>query len=435
MAFNRDQLFAIAWRIAILVLPWQTRWMYSTTLGGWPWEQGTIAVYISWFPLLATIMFGWSLAKRSIHTRSFRVLGACSLAFIFASIGAIIFSDPDTRFIRSTVMLQWWIQCSILFSFAVVLWRSGLTASVFIDWCIVSMVPHIVLGIAQYFYQTSPAFTWLGLAQHIPSQLGTSVIEHDGLRILRVYGGFPHPNIFGGWLVFTIVLILRKVISTFETRKNIVYVIALIGCSMTLILTYSRSAWVAALIVLFFVALFSFQELRMSKNRRNAVYIAYTCIGVTVLSTALAQANHIFTRFDASARLETKSLSTRAQSIQNGITLFREKPLFGSGVHGALLDLSAYTKRSVLSEPAEPPHLAYLLLLAEFGLFGMLAFVLLCAYFLPRLTWSMPLLVIGIIALFDHYPVSLWAGQSLVMLCVLLAFLPYIQKLEEHSTV
>lgn len=435
MGFNRSKLFSIAWRIAILMLPWQTRWMSSATLGGWPWEQGTVAIYVSWFPVLATIILGWSFARRTMNKKSFLVLSVCSLIFILTSLAAIIFSDPDTRLIRSTAMLQWWIQCSMLFSFATVLWRAGITVSVLIDWFIISMLPHIGLGIMQYVFQTSPASTMFGVAQHVPSQLGVSVIEHDGIRILRAYGGFPHPNIFGGLLALTMILIVKKLSFVIETKKSVFYFVSLIGCSMALIFTYSRSAWIAVIIALFVCAVHLFRESRGSNIGMRAVYLAYACIGITCFSVALSQAKHIFTRFNPSARLETKSLSTRTQGLQDGIALFIKKPLFGSGVHAALLDISAHATRSVFSEPVEPPHLAYLLLLLECGIVGLFAFIVLCVYFLPRSIWRTPLLIIGIIAFFDHYLVSLWAGQSLVMLCVLLSFLPYIQKQEEYSTV
>lgn len=331
-------------------------------------------------------------------------------------------------------MLQWWIQCSILFSFGVVLWRSGLVASTFMNWCILSILPHAGLGIVQYIYQISPAFKWLGLAQHLPSQLGTSVIEHDGLRVLRAYGGFPHPNIFGGWLVFAIVLIVKKIILHVEKKQNSQYISALVLCSSALVLTYSRSAWIAVLMVLFF---FFFSFLREPSTFKKAVHSlgpVFAFTGITIFAIIFSQADHVFTRFDSSARLETKSLSTRTQSILNGFEIFFKKPLFGSGVHASLLDISALSTQTVATEPLELPHMAYLVVLIEYGILGVLAIILLCVYFLPRSIWHIPLILIGTVSLFDHYPVSLWAGQSLVMLCVLLAFLPYTQKQEEYST-
>ena len=65
------------------------------------------------------------------------------------------------------------------------------------------------LGIYQFFTQSSFACKWLGMASHNAQDLGVSVIETlSGERWLRAYGGLDHPNIFGGFLCFSILILI-----------------------------------------------------------------------------------------------------------------------------------------------------------------------------------------------------------------------------------
>ena len=42
---NRQRCFDIAWKIALVLLPWQTRVIFFTPrIAQSPWEQGTVAV-------------------------------------------------------------------------------------------------------------------------------------------------------------------------------------------------------------------------------------------------------------------------------------------------------------------------------------------------------------------------------------------------------
>src|SRR5690349_15713914 len=56
MAWTR-RLFEASWRLALLFLPWQTRWfLEGPSVNGFPWENGRISLYLSWIPLIVTIM-------------------------------------------------------------------------------------------------------------------------------------------------------------------------------------------------------------------------------------------------------------------------------------------------------------------------------------------------------------------------------------------
>src|SRR5512133_341727 len=49
--------FPILWRLSILLLPWQTRWIFQEgMLSGFHWEAATVCIYASWLVMILTIL-------------------------------------------------------------------------------------------------------------------------------------------------------------------------------------------------------------------------------------------------------------------------------------------------------------------------------------------------------------------------------------------
>jgi hypothetical protein len=62
---------------------------------------------------------------------------------------------------------------------------------------VVSMCVQSAITITQAAFQTIYPSTLFGVAAHYSDLPGTSVVEAGGMRWLRAYGTFPHPNILG----------------------------------------------------------------------------------------------------------------------------------------------------------------------------------------------------------------------------------------------
>jgi len=62
------------------------------------------------------------------------------------------------------------------------------------------------LGIAQFISQKSVGLTFLKESITAPNIPGVAKIVLNGEKYIRAYGLFPHPNILGGFLVFSIIL-------------------------------------------------------------------------------------------------------------------------------------------------------------------------------------------------------------------------------------
>lgn len=387
------------WRLAILLLPWQARWFSEGPLvNGWPWEQGRISFYLSWLPMLATIFFARSFFKKGKWLVGGLVLMLFPLLFTLSS--------------RATT--QWFMEAAILVLFALSLKRLEVAREELATWFAASLVPHALLALWQFYVQTVAGFAWLGISSQDPLTLGVSVVETTGRRWLRSYGGFPHPNIFGGWLAVALTVL-------FTFKRNI-FMLALIALfSSALVLTFSRSAWLAAAVG---ILLFSLKERRVRVVPLLAMFLVVFFAGWMARAPLLA-------RVDPSARLETKSINERAFAWKQGWELFREHPLVGIGPNATILALSKkepWNKNDVTLGPPIPPHNVPQLALMELGIFGVLGIILLFRFFVvPPLTLyatRIALYVFLILSLLDHYPWSLWSGKSLAVIAILLTFLP-----------
>lgn len=415
------------WRLGVLALPWQTRWFQEGVLvGGYPWEQGRISVYISWLILGAVVLCAWILPRASLraavsYTRPQRCLiGSGAVLFLCS----LIFS----QFLPATFM--WLIQGGLLTLFFVALRRQALPVESIMAWVAFSLLPHAMLGSVQFVMQEVLASTWLGIAAQQPATPGVSVIVSEGVRILRVYGGFPHPNIFGGWLAIVLLWIGIFVARSQAKGKVLTWTLLGMWYAVVLFLTFSRSAWLAGVVGCLYAVMVLYRRKEGSVKRAGSFFIL---CALAVSLIAVTQSSLVVERVRPTARLEQRSLNEREQSLRQGWELFLRHPWLGTGPGTTIYALEregVWSPSQSIKGPPAPPHFLPLLILIELGLVGSLGVGLLIStmgiQFHQRqrrhpLT-AMPLISLGVIGLFDHYPWSLWSGQALLVLAVVLCF-------------
>ncbi len=193
----------------------------------------------------------------------------------------------------------------------------------------------------------------------------------------------------------------------------------------TLILTFSRGAWLALTIGL---VVFMGQALLYKKLVPHRALPLLSVGLITILLSIGIFHSHIFARFNPALHVEATSLHERTSQYKTIGGVLAISPLTGVGP-------GAYTFALESLSPGQPPwtyqpmHNTFLLLLAELGILGLLAF----SYFLfeilrivfPLLTkkggrstasiFATTLLIeLSTLALFDHYLLSLWPGIALV---------------------
>ncbi len=409
-------LFDILWRLAILVLPWQTRWFADAQLAGWPWEQGRLSFYGSWILIVGAIVIGSLCVKRQIvksaSIAALLLLAAFGMLTILSAWGSV---RPAA---------QWWTQVLILAAFFVTLWRVDVSLRKIIFWFVISLVPAALIGIIQFFTQTVWASSLLGMSAQNPVDLGVSVVQAGGLRLLRAYGTFPHPNIFGGFMAVGAICATWLAINTsllLNSREGKGALWSLVGLfTFSLFFSFSRSAWIgfaAALIVITILNL---------KNWHRLIAPLLICFAVSGVSSFVYKDFVISRSSLAESRTEQISSASRMQSYALGLEIYKLHPLVGSGPNN---ELAIYASKNNITQspaPLEPPHSFWLMLLDDFGLVGSL-FMLTAICFMVitiyrrRKKLDREVLTLAfsftacwfVISVPDHYLWSLWPGQVL----------------------
>lgn len=402
-----ERIFGVLWRLTLFLLPWQMRWFHDAALGGWPWEQGRWSVYATMVLMVATILFGID-RKFLKKPRSFMplVIGAAFILLTFFTT------------LSRVATAEWWIEVLILIGFVSILVRTRVNSRQVAAWFALGLIPQALLAIQQYLSGVVVASKWFGIAAHIPSDLGAIVIEHGAARILRAYGGFPHPNILGGWLAIGLVAVLQLAASASTKWRALFWSACGALFSAALIVSYSRSAWLAAAVgIILFVGIHIMRPVRQTEDRQFlflALFAMITIAGAVVYS----QRALVFSRADLSDRLEAKSVDVRGQSLRDGWKIFLKHPLFGAGPNAELVALAPACGKKCPA-PLEPPHDVPLILLADVGLIGL--GVMLAAIWWCRRRFTVAgtpvMATLCFLALFDHYLWSTWAGICLCAIC------------------
>lgn len=277
-------------------------------------------------------------------------------------------------------------------------------------WLVMGLMVSAWLGIWQFFAQYAFANKWLGLAYHNPQNPGTSYLEilSNGKMVhwLRSYGSFDHPNIFG----FAMVLGIISVLWIFYEKKNfksitfLLYV-ALASLTAGLYTSLSRSAFLGLGIglVVFFLKT-RFLNVKKPLIVMSAVFVIFASLYSAPL---LARGN-------INARLEQKSIDERGLYFQQGKEVIKHNSLIGVGAGNYI----RFLKKENPNNPAwtyQPVHNVFMLIWAELGIAGLLAFMVLYGTIIIRAYKNSPLgfcLLLALLPamLLDHWLWSLHFG-------------------------
>jgi len=290
---------------------------------------------------------------------------------------------------------------------------------------VASLVAPLVLGGVQVFGGVSPESSWLGLASRDASQLGDAVFTGGGERVLRAYGSFPHPNVFGGFLgvgLFAWWGAMASIQRGWAKRNHLVITgIGTVALMFGMFLTGSRSAFLGV-----FVGLLLVFVVKSIPSMRIARPVAATLGLAAVLGSLLA--SFYLTDFASSIRgggvNEERSLTERVELYEEFVPYMASTNLIiGRGLGSYVLSLSdQYPGKSVFDY--QPVHNVFLLILAELGalgLFAMLSWGASVAWVnVSRFPHRDALYAFGMgnvvfmICFFDHYLWSSWSGLALI---------------------
>lgn len=283
-----------------------------------------------------------------------------------------------------------------------------------------------LFAIWQFFNQSTFANKWFGLAAHLPNVSGSIILQSANERWLRAYGSFPHPNMLGGFLAVSLLFLIFLAFEKNSRRRRIFVAANLIIILPALFFSFSRSAWLAMIVGLFFIGGWFIKRPNAFEKNYFAKIIFLTLLIVSVLAVNLA--DPLLTRLEGIEPNELDSIKERLTYSEQALQLISQQPLTGYGLNNYTAAIYQTINQSWPGYYYQPVHNIYLLAFAELGLLGgsifMVLILLLLFYsfkFLHDLkTVTAFALLIGVllIGMVDHYFWTLYCGQLFFWLII-----------------
>jgi len=273
-----------------------------------------------------------------------------------------------------------------------------------LEWCIpLWILTEVGLGWGQILKSSSVGGVWWWLGERSFSLIGSGIarVSVSGVEFLRAYGSFSHPNSLAGFLLVSLFLWWNfKKKGKSKTKKFwwwMVWWVGIIG----LVITASRVVWLVGGGVLIWEVI-----KRKAKGWKGMVGLGMIGVGLGMIVTGV---------FSSIGGWDLLSVEKRMALIKIGVDMFRDSPLFGVGLGNMVGVLPEYWgAEPVIKGWLQPIHNAYLLVLAEIGIFGFLVWGWLVKEKLFRRKRKtikravlMSLLVISLTGFFDHYWITL----------------------------
>lgn len=239
----------------------------------------------------------------------------------------------------------------------------------------VQLLVQSAVAIAQFLLQSSVGLPSLGEHSLDPGVRGVSVVSDGTVRLLRSYGLAEHPNILGGCLAFSLLVLL--VVFLYSTRRTriLVSLIFLPGL-LALALTFSRSAGLAFLAGSIFLVAIEVIARRWNNIRSLSLLgLAAILLLAPFISTykgffaARLNVNDSFEKIP----IETWSILERGALNKIGLEVFLDRPVTGVGLGSAALAIRVYEP----DFPGHflPPHFSLLGVAMETGIPGLVAYL------------------------------------------------------------
>lgn len=292
---------------------------------------------------------------------------------------------------------------------------------------------QVLIGLGQYLRQGDLGLWFLGEPKLGADYFNIAKIDLGGEKILRSYGTFAHANIFGGFLFISLALILKNLTKDNYIQKSHFLIVFLLG----LLISFSRSAWLALLILLLVMWGLKAMKFNWKQLLLTLVLLTFVMVVFSIDQILLA-------------RIWNFSLSSWDERlIFSGIArdMIGHNYLLGVGPGNFVLMMPNYVSQTIASWLYQPAHNFFLLTLSELGLPGLLLWLItffstvkMVLFSQHRKTVSQKysakvylglLSGIGFLLLIDHYFYTIWAGQVLLALVMGLVWADYRKRQRE----
>lgn len=399
-----------------ILLPWQARSILTPGMLGFEYsEYGTFSFFCNDI-ILALFLLTGTMAIGELRSRGYK-----SVTYGLIIFACIAFLSIDQSAIQSISFFA--IFSLIIRGVAVALVASN--ARLHTHWlvwgAVISGLMQSALGLVQFFSQQIVALPGLGMVDHVPSTIGSAVIEAGSSRILRAYGTFPHPNILGGFLAVSLICALSLFLFTHNKKTRLWAGLSLILLSSGLCVSLSRQAWIGATLASLTLLIYCFFQ----RMRTTILLGAALCLLIAPIVFSATHTELVHTRIFATSALEERSIDEREDFLDDTQSIIRDHGWFGIGIGQTTNYVFTHAAKKVDANSYQPVHNVTLLIWQEIGLYGVIVWYALLAapfiLFFKRGTqkpnpFLIALLALYSISFFDHYLWSLPIGISLFWL-------------------
>ncbi len=386
----------------VATLSWQAVVLLRTVfVATQKWHYGTIGIYPADVVACAIALGGiWMYGSALVRIAWRSTVGRAAMAVVvWAALSALWSGDPALALVVALRLALAYVVVLVALRVRV---RTTVVAGVFVS----VLAIHALLGLWQFFAQATFDSVIVGVAMHDVATPGTSVVSGSG-RWLRAYGGFAHPNIFGGMMALGVILATWRAISARSAWHRALWYGVLIVQYGGVLVSFSRTALAACIGGL--VGLFLLQW------RRRAWRTLFVPVGVLLIVSGgfiFAYGDLAATRTTAITAQERNNISERAMQYAQAVTLWRAHPLVGVGAGNYTYALRRADADRAPVWRDQPVHNSFVLFGVELGIVGVVLF----AFFVFSAARALyrrvsrggsVALVVGavfaVLALFDHW--------------------------------
>ena len=235
------------------------------------------------------------------------------------------------------------------------------------------MVLQAAVGLPQFVLGRSLGLKRLGEVTVQAGWPGASVVMVGEQRWLRAYGLAQHPNLLGGCLAVMLLVVLGYYLTQVGWRR--LPLLAAMGLGLaTLLLTFSRAAWLGAVlggVVMLGLSLWSRYQGHWSPKPSSLALVAVLFLAIgfafAAINWPLLQPRLGLT----SQGVEIRSVESRAMEVGAAGQLIQLRPVLGVGIGNYPTALYHLAREAVAAYPDyQPVHNVLLLTSAELGLLG-----------------------------------------------------------------
>ena len=227
-----------------------------------------------------------------------------------------------------------------------------------------------IIGITQFHLKHSIGLHWFGEPIFTTSTFGIAKIDlANGLKLVRAYGTFSHPNSLGAFLVIALAFTTYLIF----TKKQPIYYLNLFIILLGIVVTFSRSAILAAIV--FIIGTLTLLSVKKITEKRELSLFSLVIVAAIIVSF-VSYGTYLHSR----ATIQDNATALRVQYDKDGIEIGKQHSLFGVGYGNVIYSINKIIPANQPAWMIQPPHNYLIIVSDETGLIGLGLFIALILY-------------------------------------------------------